>query len=189
MTEKATSGALEQRLRATQEQLDTLAEKERAVNAKIGTTLAAGGDVGALRAERAEVRESLEDLTSLLPVLERQLAEARKGDTRTEFARWLETEQAQVTRAGEIGKELRPHLDGICQLVPELAALVAEHDTMTRRKIKHLAEAAGERQPARPNLVATATLSPKLLDTTLAGLVHEVQQLRALHPELLEVAR
>lgn len=185
----ATSEALQDRIRTTQSEIDRLAERERAINEEVGALLAAGGDVTALRDERREVRDSVEDLTASLSHIGRQLEAARLVEARASFAAWVATEEKQVARAVAIGREMRPHLDALCALVPELSALVDEHRTMTRPKIDHCAQAAGEPRPARPDIVASAGLSSKLLDNTLRGLVHDVGQFVALHPELAEAVR
>lgn len=180
MTEPA-SKALEERLRSTREQIDALAERERAVNSEIGSALANGGEVAALRDERREVRDLIEDLSAALPHLERQLNAARVEDSRAALLAWLQTEREQVARATAIGRELRLHMDALCILVPELSALLGEHSSMTRPTIGVHAKNAGERQPSAPDLVTAAGLSSEMAETTLPAFVQHVQSFRALH--------
>lgn len=176
-----TSAEIEARIRSTRERIDELSERERTVNQDIGRGIANGGEVGALRDERREVRDEIEDLTAALPHLERQLEEARQAARVDNLSTEMAALDGRVSEGGDVLRECLSKLREAVDLYAEYEQ-AEERWTLDTRRLHNLHNKAGLSFHAAGTILS-ATL-PAGTQRIMRG--HVIPALRDVHKSMGE---
>lgn len=153
-----TSQEYEAQLAQLDETIDRHRERDREINNAIGAALADGEDAGALRDERREIREALEDLHATRPHLERRLAAARKAEAEASIAGALARADQARGRAVELAAPVFAHIRDALAAVAEVERLHHSEYHVARSAAAAGAKAAGQREPARDFILPATDL-------------------------------
>jgi hypothetical protein len=168
-----TSTEIEAKIATLDEQLERIRERDLAINNAIGAALADGKDVAALRDERREIRETLEDLDATRPHLERRLEAARKAEAEAAIGGAMEERQRARDTATEMARGVFEHLK---EALAAVAAIADAHEAvyaLATGRCTKAAETAGHRPPPRDFILEG--IAPGEWDTFRNGLTKTLE--------------
>jgi chromosome segregation ATPase len=124
-------------------------ERDREINNAIGAALADGKDAGALRDERRELREALEDLHATRPHIEQRLAAARRAEAEAGIESALSEAAGTRKRALELVAPIFGHMQEALAAVDEVERMHGAVYALATGRAAYGARAAGRPEPSR----------------------------------------